>query len=68
MKPSKSSLVKPENLIPIKSMDRLFELADMKKSIWWTGRKILWSAAFFQNWNARQLNHWIKHHYIMEVK
>ena len=66
---SKSSQVKPEQLIKIYSMERLFQLADMKKSVWWginnDGR--LWPAAFFQNWNARCLRNTIENGYIMEV-
>ena len=65
---NKSSQVKPEQLIKICSMERFFQLADMKKSVWWSHRKMLWSAAFFQNWGARQLNRWIIEGWIMEVK
>ena len=65
---SKSSQVKPEQLIKICSMERLFQLADMKKSVWWginNGR--LWPAAFFQNWNARCLRYSIENGHIKEV-
>ena len=65
---NKSSQVKPEQLIKICSMERLFQLADMKRSVWWTPIKQLRPAAFFQNWNARQLRNWIREGYIMEVK
>ena len=65
---NKSSQVKPEQLIKIFSMERLFQLADTKQSVWWTHRKRLFPAAFFQNWNARQLRNWIDNRWIMEVK
>ena len=64
---SKSSQVKPENLCFI-SMETLFRLADEKQSVWWTSRKMLWSAAFFQNWNARQLKRWLENGWIMGVR
>ena len=64
---SKSSQVKPEQLIKICSMERLFQLADMKRSVWWTPIKQLRPAAFFQNWNARNLRNSIANGYIKEV-
>ena len=64
---NKSSQVKPEQLIKI-SMDRLFQLADEKKSVYCVHRKRLWPAAFIQNWNARQVRNWTREGYIMEVK
>ena len=64
---NKSSQVKPEQLIKICSMDRLFQLADMKKSVWWTPIKQLRPAAFFQNWNARNLRNNLVYGNIMEV-
>lgn len=67
IKMNKSSQVKPENLCFI-SMETLFRLADEKQSVWWTSRKMLWSAAFFQNWNARQLKRWLENGWIMGVR
>ena len=64
---NKSSQVKPEQLIKICSMERLFQLADMKKSVWWTPIKQLRPAAFFQNWNARNLRNNLVYGNIMEV-
>jgi hypothetical protein len=58
--------VKSENLRYM-SMNRLFQLADERKSVWWTSRKRLWSAAFFQNWNARQLKRWLDQGWLLEV-
>ena len=64
---NKSSQVKPEQLCLI-SMETLFQLADEKQSVWWANRKMLWSAAFFQNWNARQLRNYLRNGWIMGVR
>ena len=63
---NKSSQVKPENLCFI-GIETLLELADDRQSVWFTPLKQLRPAAFFQNWNARNLRNNLVYGNIMEV-
>ena len=49
------------------TIERLIELADKKKSVYWVSHNKRWPAAFFQNWQARVLYNSIRFNHIMEV-
>ena len=54
-------------LQPLGTTQRIFELADLRKSVWWVSQRKQIPAAFVQNWNARQLDRWVKGQYLMEI-
>ena len=49
------------------TMERLFQLADENKSVYWVHLGKKRPAAFMQNWNARQLHRMIKDGGLVEV-
>ena len=46
--------------VKIKSMQRLFEIADMASSVYVIAWRRRSPAAFFLSWQARMLDNWVK--------